>query len=219
MVAVVAAAPFALASRARAQSCPQNMIWYGCYDLVGSPSSAQSFKYEGGPWLVGMPCPTGCYNLSAAMLKASGYGDPWGPGCVTDMVVSDVYEIGNLPPGPPISFFAELQVTGSFSGNGGYNATLQENPPNGAKASGNSTDSGSEYVVKIPLLHAPGEPFTISMRFGAGGFYPAGEAHGTAQLRFYGLPSGAWIQSCQNYDLPVPATRSTWGGLKAIYRD
>ncbi len=217
-------APLALAMalsaapEARAQdACPENMIWAGCWDAIGLPSQAPSFTYEGGSWNVGAPCPTACYNLPNATFVASGHGDPWGPGCVSGMRVSDRYTIEGLPPGTPVSFFVELHAEGTISGLARYHATIDDGV---TKAEGASTDVGlTTFVAKLPLAKTAGTPFVLTVLFDAGGSYPGGDVTAYGSLWFSGLPAGASVRSCQNYDLPVPATTRSWGSLKAIYRD
>ena len=73
----------------------------------------------------------------------------------------------------------------------------------------------------ITLSHAPGESFLVSADLNASGFngvYPPGWATVTGEIRFRGLPAGYSVVSCQNYDVPVPAHTSSWGGVKALYR-
>jgi hypothetical protein len=50
------------------------------------------------------------------------------------------------------------------------------------------------------------------------GVFPVNYDRVTGLIRFRGLPAGYSVVSCQAYDLPTPALRATWGGVKAQYR-
>jgi hypothetical protein len=70
----------------------------------------------------------------------------------------------------------------------------------------------------MPLEYAVGEKFPVWMMLTGGGVLYGGEAQSSAVLHFSGLPSGAYVTSCQAYDLPVPTRVMSWGHVKALYR-
>jgi hypothetical protein len=217
--ALILVALVALASPLSAQECPDNTLWYGCSSLVGSTTNAVSFKYEGGPWVLGQPCPTGCYNLVDGTFSATGYGDQlYGPSCTSEMLVTDIYQIDGLPPGAPVSFIARLDVEGTLSGPASYFGRLLSEGGTEAQHTAETGDPTS-FVVELPLSHAPGVPFQLAVHFSATGQDPDGYARAIGRLTFAGLPSGATISSCQSYNVPVPAQAKSWGALKSIYRD
>jgi hypothetical protein len=206
----------ALAAPATAgTSCPENIVWYGCWDGVGAPSTNASFDYGTlGSWSPGQTCNTGCYDLVSGTLVATGHGDPWGPGCSSRVLVHDDYQLVG-PPGPALAFEAVLQVSGTMSGTGGYGAGLKQSwiNPGEEQCSGAASCEAS-----IALNYAPGSTFPVWAVLDAGATYPAGEAKATGLIRFRGLPEGYSVVSCQNYDVPVPAHALSWGGVKALYR-
>jgi len=70
----------------------------------------------------------------------------------------------------------------------------------------------------LPLTLTAGQLVRLHAFVGAGGGYPDGAAKADAILRFAGLPHCVSVTSCRVYNLPVPASRASWGALKATYR-
>ena len=196
-------------------SCPENTLWYGCWDAVGGPTTSASLNYATqGPWSPGQPCPMGCYDLVSGTLVATGHGDPWSPGCVSRVLVHDDYQLVG-PPGPALSFEAVLQVSATLSGTGGYRAGIAQawiNP-------GDEQCVGTpQCEAAISLSYAPGISFPVWAVVDGFASNPAGEALATGLIRFRGLPPGYSVVSCQNYDAPTPTRPLSWGGVKAHYR-
>jgi hypothetical protein len=80
---------------AAAATCPENIIWYGCFDGVGLPSTNATANYatKMGPWAPGQPCSEGCYDLVSGTLVAKGYGDYYSNGCSSRVLVHDDYQV------------------------------------------------------------------------------------------------------------------------------
>jgi hypothetical protein len=132
----------------------------------------------------------------------------------------DSFTISGIPAGTPVTFFAEFQVSGSLTGNGNVAASVYDAYPGGPSASnGTGTpDPSMHFTVHLPLSHLAGEAFRIRADLNVGGDFPDGVVVVDGVLRFGGLPEGAIVHSCQNYDLPVPTLPASWGALKAAYR-
>jgi hypothetical protein len=133
------------------------------------------------------------------------------------------------PAGPPLAFEARLHVTGS--------ATSISDPGSGTGsigiwgvlAEGNSqrdsarVDAGGgqskelDATVRLPLLHAPGEPFDLGYGAHAGSYFAFGEVLG---ILAFDLPPGYLVQSCRGWAGAgsTPARGTSWGRLKSIYR-
>jgi hypothetical protein len=228
LVRAAAAAALALAALSpvpvSAQSgCPENMIAAGCCcDAVGVPSTEPTLDVGHGAWLVNTPCQSGgCYDLRNGRFVARATGNPYSESCNMLVRTTDVYEITGVPVGVPYSFFAELYVHGTFVAPGNVYIDLEVDVPNGAEVSAvfGSPATSVEEVVRLPLVYEAGQPFPLIVRISASGLHPGGSANTFSELWFSGLPAGARVVSCQDYDVPVPARAGTWGELKAIYRD
>jgi len=214
---ILALAPVSRASAA----CPENMIFFGCYpDAVGYSYTEPTSDYNGEPWQIGDPCPIGCYDLHIGTIHTEARGNTAGPGCLAGVHTEDSFTIIGIPAGTPVNFFAEFQVTGSLSGPGSVGATVYDNLPGGPSATNgtNTPDPSMHFTVHLPLSHLAGDAFRIRADLNVGGDFPDGVAVADGVLRFGGLPAGAIVHSCQNYDLPVPTLPASWGALKAAYR-
>lgn len=202
--------------------CPTNSLSQGCHgEGWGSWSTSGSGMYDENilpnvaPWTAGQACPTACYDLKKGILVSNGWSDPWND-CGTFTNTTDVYQIAGIPPGAPISFQAELWVTGTVSGNGDVRAQMSLD--SGGYQENVSSTSQVDFKLTIPVVRSVGEPFQLNFLL-SGKCYPFdGQVHSTAVIHFTGLPQGAYVISCQNYDLPVPTNSRTWGSVKAAYR-
>lgn len=191
-----------------------------CFNSLGEQTNLPGAQWNVSgtpqPWQDGDACPNGCYDLRTGLLMATGSGGI--QACGNRSRVRDVFQVVGLPPETPaISFQAELRVTGTIEGVGAITAGVAE-----TFATQNQKIWGGGPVddkVVFPLSHAPGESFQLEMLLEAQGYdQQDGTIHASATLHFSGLPPGAYIVSCQNYDMPVPAKSSSWGGVKARYR-
>jgi hypothetical protein len=192
----------------------------GCADWLGSQTNLPGAQWDISgtpqPWKEGDPCPNSCYDLRAGSLVATGSGGL--QGCGNGTRARDNFQIAGLPSGSPaLSFQAELWVSGTIDGSGAITAGVAE---------GFSTQNQKLWTVGpvsdkvvFSLSHAPGESFQLEIGLQAQGYdHEDGTIQASATLHFSGLPPGASVISCQNYDLPVPTNSSTWGGVRARYR-
>jgi hypothetical protein len=204
-----------LASTAFAGSvCPENTVWYGCYDNPAQITTNASLNYEtSGSWTAGQPCASGCYDLVSGTLVATGSGSQYGPGCSGRVLVHDTYQLVG-PAGPAVAFEAVFQVNAILNGTGGYKAGIAQSwiNPGTEQCSG-----AANCEASIALSYAPGASFPVWAVVAATSAFP-GDARATGLIRFRGLPAGYSVVSCQNYDVPTPAHSESWGGVKALYR-
>jgi hypothetical protein len=143
-------------------------------------------------------------------------GSPFAASCGRSVWAQDIYTIQGLPAGPALPFVAELRVHGAISGSAALLAKLRDSA---TEESNYTTAAGPiSYTLALAQSRPPGQPFQLEVLFDAYGNFPGGDATATAELVFSGLPTGAYVTSCQNYDVAVPAAQRTWGGLKAAYR-
>lgn len=201
-------------------ACPENSIYLGGgFDAVsqqGTNGSAQYGMSTNGfeAWSAAMNCPSGCYDLPAGVLAAAAHANPYG-GTVAGVHVADIYTLTG-PSGPARTFQASLVVTASIGAHTGYRAEITG--PGGASADVLALPAG-EATIDVNV--APGGSFTIGMSLDAGGESGAfgyADVLARSALVFSGLPEGYGIVSCQNYDQPTPASRPSWGEVKALYR-
>ena len=149
----------------------------------------------------------------------------------------DQYRVAGLAPGTPLVFSAELDVSLSaypfLCQSPGHpiassaSATLKEGDSNQSSASITTPVTCSAtccaqatYVtrtLRVTVTRSVGEPFTLHFDLASSG---RGSGQGFGQLRFSGLPSGAFVVSCQGYrqDFATAAKEMSWGGLKLFYR-
>jgi hypothetical protein len=151
-----------------------------------------------------------------------------------EVQTNDLYTVVGLTPGTPLTFRAQLVLSGrhdgscSPSGNCNYgvvSASLVESPSNRVDY---FSSSGSGFlfnaILSLPIQRAAGETFRLSIDALAAvyDYNPAsiGSAKMDVQLRFVDLPVGAVVTSCQGFreDTFVPVRRASWGRLKALYR-
>ena len=214
-----------ISSIASAEDCPPNRVLWGC-DFEGwggiSTGSAGMFDFnlapDVAPWAGGDYCPTSCYDLKKGVVVSNAHNWPWGEDCSGSAEAHDVYQITGIAPQGPISFTAELQVTGNITGNGTVHAQLALDGDPGY-FEGLAAANPVGFKVTMPLVREVGEPFPLFIWLFSAADAPLGsEVFAQAVIRFSGLPPGAYVISCQNYDLPVPTQASTWGRIKSQYR-
>src|SRR5262245_14204038 len=214
---VLAAMLLMTAGSAGAGSCPDNAISAGCWpDAIGYSSSLPAAQL--GPsgveaWTEGQPCTHGCYDLPAGKVVGVGYVNTQG-GCLGGVRVSDVYTL--IGPGTsPVSFYALMQFHPTLPAGGHYSAQLYV--PGGP--SGQASDA-TDGEIFLPLSMVPGEPFTLHAdveAYGDQSIQPVAKVVAEATILF-GTSAGYSIVSCRNYDVPLPARPTSWGGVKALYR-
>ena len=151
----------------------------------------------------------------------------------------DQYRVEGVSPGTPLVFSAELDVSlrvyGYSCGPIGYavatsaSATLNEGDSNRSSASITTpvtcSNNGSccaqaavlDRTLRVAVTQSVGQPFTLHFDLVTSGH---GSGYGYGQLRFSGLPPGAFVVSCQNYgrNLATAAKGMSWGGLMLLYR-
>ena len=161
------------------------------------------------------------------------------PGGAATVAAVDQYRVGGVSPGIPIVFSVELDVNlRAFP----YNCFQAGGPPPTSSASvrlreGDSNQSSASITtpvicypryccpqatyldqpLRVSVTRLAGELFTLHFDFATSGS-GSGQAYG--QLRFSGLPPGAFVASCQGYrqDFVTAAKRISWGGIKMFYR-
>lgn len=200
--------------------CPMNLIAEGCQDWLGVTSYLSGAQWDisgnGVPWQAGDACPVGCYDLKAGVLVANGYSSPW-EACGAAPHVYDEYQVVGVPADTPLLFKVEMWVEGSIEGEAAIDADLADVFLY-VQDEAHWTTGNVSAKIELPLVHRPGEIFTLSARLQASGTGREGASHATATIHFSGLPAGAAVVSCQSYDLPVATKSSTWGALRARYR-
>lgn len=218
----------AAAGTAAAQGlCPLNTLNCGEGD-VSSSEPARTISCDLSEYSVSG---SAAYDLRAGTVSVSGAGgDITGSGFVETL---DLYRVGGVAPGTPLTFHAELHVGGGISlqcgyyPSGGIAARIELPAANAAElfvhsgcseefccGGGASTDSVLRIAIQVPA----GDEFGLRLRLSASARFGYAAAGGT--LRFSDLPPGAVVTSCQGFrqDFPVPARSRTWGGVKALYR-
>ena len=223
LVSLIAALVLAsLPARETGADCPTNQAGHGCdgSGWVGHSTAAAGmyadYQLPGlAPWRAGSTCPTGCYDLTQGVLVSQGTADQWNY-CNSMVQAGDYYQVAGADGTDPIAFTAELWVSGSIAGNGDIRARLGHDYDSGYEET-TSTDAQTDFHMLTPVLRAPGEPFLMTFFLQGSALPYGGEVQSTAYVHFSGLPSGAYVISCQSYDLPVPTHPTTWGSLKARY--
>lgn len=150
----------------------------------------------------------------------------------------DHYRVEGVSPGTPLAFSAELVVNLNVYGflcwppgslmTTSASATVREGESNSSSASVTTPvtcssagccaqTAGLQSVVRTTVTQAAGDPFTLHFDLIASG---NGSGHGSAELRFAGLPPGARVVSCQGFrqEFPTSVKEMSWGRLKSIYR-
>ena len=150
----------------------------------------------------------------------------------------DQYRVEGASPGTPLVFSAELDASLAAYGFGcmrpgepvkaSSSARLTEGASNQSSASITTpVTCGTRYccaqavalheILRVTVTRSAGEPFTLHFDLATNG-HGSGQASG--QLRFSGLPSGAFVVSCQGYgqDRVTAAKGTSWGRLKLLYR-
>jgi hypothetical protein len=148
------------------------------------------------------------------------------------VTTDDVYTIHGVPSGTPVTFQARLVIQGSNQsactphGNcasGSSTVTLRESPGLSTSQLVSCRPSCTQTIA-LTLTHSAGETFHLQTVIDAetGGyndFQQKATARAETQLQFIGLPPGVYVTSCQGYYWDItPVRRTSWGGLKTIYR-
>ena len=150
------------------------------------------------------------------------------------MRTTDFYDVAGVSPGTIVPATVELTVTawvGTSSGCGGtgcwgFVSGRIVTPSDSSESSAgiNVYNVGkvdlAPFTVRVGVTFVAGTPVPLAFRLE--GHQTAGGAHATdanATFRFQGLPPGAYVTSCQGYvDPSTPASPSSWGRLKVLYR-
>lgn len=171
------------------------------------------------PWQAGQPCPNGCYDLPHGRIEAHQMLQGTTTRCDNGVVARDTLRLAG-PEGPDvISFEAVLLVQCKVINDGSAFAALWS--PGGQYRQYSA--STSEEIV-FPLSLVAGTPFEVAFAVSASNASPCCVSGGlagadiTADLRFRGLPAGYAIYSCAGFTAPVPASVTSWGSVKALYR-
>ncbi len=219
---VIAIALAFIPLRSASSQCIENSLW-GCVDIWYGFSTAPGAALNWGEepvisWAAGEECPLGCYDLRSGLIEIKAWGAPWGQQCGATICAGDRFQVVGVSGSDPLQFAAEFWVDGVVNGpDVAVSAVLRE-PSDPTGASDRVTDGPVQMRMKVPLFHAPGEEFAVYFSLEAGAAGLSGDAHAAGTLRFSGLPPGAYVISCQGYDLPVPAIPTSWGQVKALYR-
>jgi hypothetical protein len=167
------------------------------------------------------------YDLSAGKWSCSaGALGPSSSSCAAS--THDLFRVVGPASDTPLDFAAVLQgsASRSYDTGNGFSAYVDEGSDAFAHGNGFSCYSslcGSAFPLTVPLRHAVGEPFEISIYVSASaqGFCPGGGGgNASASLAFQGLPSDYAVVSCQGFtsNPAVPARSKSWGSLKVTYR-
>ncbi len=175
------------------------------------------------------------YDLVNGLLTANAAGDD--PGGLGRVEAVDEYHVIGVPDGTPLTFQAELLVSGTvtlgcgYSPGGSVGATLREGASNSASATASAVPESCDELgvccggsaaldrtLSVTLATAAGQAFRVTSILGATARF--GSASVSARLRFAGLPPGAAVVSCQGFrqDFPTPVRPLTWGALRVRYR-
>ena len=198
-------------------ACPDN--WFTIEDvgyLVATPTATVTYDQNGPttiPWEAGQACPGMCYDLPHGRLEVTGYNYLYGHETAS-VRVSDEYVVSG-PAGPPLAFEAVLVLDAEILVEGHASASFAVE---GFGEKGMTRTATGQELASIPVSIAPGTNFRIDASVYAEGGHYEGSGHSKATIRFRGLSPQYVVTSCQGYDLETPALRSSWGGVKALYR-
>ena len=204
--------------------CPTNSLF--CGQTVTATDAARSCS--DGHSTATYDLGSGSFHVKAAAVC--------GGACVetASLTVADVYHVGGLPAGTPVSITAELTADLTVYGTCGYLtpgtafSSLTEGDSNQASksietprvctAQGCCVETQSVYApVRVTIARRSGEDFTLHFDFGCSSNQVALV---DGELRISGTPVGATILSCQGYRaaFTTPANPVSWGALKIRYR-
>ena len=225
-LAVIGTASLIWTSAALANpACPSNSMV--CGQTITSNDSAKSCtdSYS-----------TSTYDLIRGSFHVDAAGR-CGGACATSASLSaaDLYRVGGLPPGTPVTFTAELTVELAAWGTCGYltpgtaSASLREGDSNQASRSietprvctvqGCCVETQNVYVpLRVTVTRLSGEELMLHFDLACSSNQLA-LVDGI--LRFHGFPSGASVVSCQGYRadfLGTPTHPVSWGTIKLRYR-
>jgi hypothetical protein len=204
------------ANRGSAEECSRNEMTFNCSILTdvetSAPTASATEAYEIVPWQAGQSCPIACYDVPHGRLEAQIV--PQGTSGCNQVALRDTFRLVG-PAGPSLSFEVVVELECAITDSGTAAAVIF---PNLQRA--NFTESGSAELV-APITVDPNTPFPVGVLLVARTYYAPisrGGAHITGDLRFRGVPPGYAVVSCNGYDLPVPATATSWGRVRALYR-
>lgn len=170
----------------------------------------------------------GSWNLVTGITKVSASATARG---TTN--THDTYQITGLPAGTPVTFQANLEITGSLSafvGSAGAFFTIREGASNSATYTNGVSASTPPHTASIfttltvtisTTVGTPVDLFVLSQAQATegggadfGSFTPGTNG---ARVYFSGFPPGATITSCQGFSqfFPTPVVTTTWGAIKA----
>jgi hypothetical protein len=149
------------------------------------------------------------YDLEHATLDAGSFDG------FASIDAGDVYTIGGLPEGTPLSFAAEIEFRADACG--GYDASAAgrafvrdgTNEASHVESAGIRRCASGSRVARLELQKVAGVPFRLTYRVEASGDLQ-GSAGAHLRLAFVDLPPGTRITSCNGYEQDGPtATRAS----------
>ena len=190
--------------------------------------SVQSCGVIGGDCL--LPQEVAVYDIPGGLVRARVAGGSCGGSSVTVTSHDDYWIVGPASANP-IQCTAQLALAGGGGGCGSSGTatfTAYNLPVTASFRTGPVAPSKCGLQTPLPpALYRPisqlvGVPFDLSIAVSAynGPVCYSDFAYLTAQLSFTGLPPGYSVVSCNGYGAtgPTPASASSWGRLKGIYR-
>jgi hypothetical protein len=215
-IAVVFACSAGLAVPARAATnCPLNTLTSNNLTTTSTDPTG-TLVHGANCFFFGGSSSGNCsYDLPAGRLSASASVFTFECGASASVTAHDRYTLMGPDSSIGVTFGAQLHAFMSGFGSGNGQMSLNDGTANAASI---SSSTGS---ITIPLVNRAGHTFELYLAasVGVGGEFSGGYSV-SGSLEFFGLPAGFSIVSCQGLvsDSPVPALRSSWGRVKAIYR-
>ena len=199
---------------ARSQTCPYNQI-----NGVNSSLSVDE-KIVSGSGCCGSGGWSARYNVPAGTLSASVHGSGDFGASTSSLVVDDFTVVG-LPNGTPVAL--TVHFAGGLNG-GGYADAYTVVTATVGIVGGDFVDrrvpneDPGNFDLSLSVAAIAGQP--TRLRFKIDAYCHASSGGGGGSFTFAGLPPGAGIVSCQGYvaGVVVPASGTTWGRLKTLYR-
>ena len=224
LVVIVTSSLMCAAGSLANATCPTNSLF--CPNEVTSTDPAKSCMDNNS---------TATYNLARGLFHAQAVAAACGVNCVrtASLSASDVYHVGGLPPGTPVTMTAVLTAELVAYGTCGYlipgtaSASLTEGQSNQASRSVETprvcTPQGCcletvnvAEALRVTIVRLSGEDFTLRFDLACS---TNQVALVDGELYVSGTP-GATIVSCQGFHqmFITPVIPVSWGALKIRYR-
>lgn len=140
----------------------------------------------------------------------------------------DTYRVMGPAAGTPVALTARFEVDGysetfGCGGTGCYGTFSAEFQHEATLVSRSAQThfccrTDLREALEIPMTVPAGEPFQLRARLH---FVrsPGANHHGagSGDIRFAGLPAGAWVVSCHGFGSVVPTRSASWGQIKLRY--